>query len=162
MHKMKWLVITIGLLFITCSKKLYFDSAEATIVGGSENGIVSISSYGYANNEEEAELDALKMAFNSLFYIGFVGNNYVSDLKKPFFDGEPNSESDFFMKFYESKKFLSYVTNQKNAEVVKDRSSVKYSNSKGKICVKKEITINYKSLRKYLEDQGVLRKGFSF
>jgi uncharacterized short protein YbdD (DUF466 family) len=156
------LTLTTFILLDSCSKKLYPETAEATITGGTENGTVSISAYGYANNTEAAELDAFRTALNTLFYIGFPDNSYVGDLKKPFFDKEPNTESEFFKNFYESKKFLTYVTSQKKAEIVKDRAAAKYSNTKGKTCVRKEMTINYKSLRKYFEDQNVLRKGFSY
>lgn len=146
----------------SCSKKMYPDTAEAKIIGGNDSGIVTITAYGYAPIVKEAELDAIRTAFQNLFYIGFPDNGYVSNLKTPFFDREPNEESDFFKTFYSSKKYLTYITNQSKAVEVKNKTSPRLIEAKGILCVKKELTINYKALRKYLEDQNVLRKGFSY
>lgn len=158
------ILIGLFLLFLlaSCSKKVYPDTAEVSIIDGNNAGTATFVAFGYGNNKYEAEVDAFKTAFNTMFYNGFPGNDVVQDLRSPFFDTMPKSESTFMTNFYKDRKYLTFVTSQQPAVNQPKRIKSKQLELRGKLCVQKQFTLNYKALKSFLEDQNQLRKGFSY
>jgi hypothetical protein len=143
-----------------CAKKSYPETAEVRYTGQNGPGTVQLTALGYGADKYKAEADAFRTAFTTIFYRGLPSADFV-DLKRPMFDKQPESEPEFLQKFYADRTYLSFTTSQSPA-VKLDRIKSKRAEMRGKLCVEKSMTINYTALRKYLEDQKVLRQGFSY
>lgn len=151
------------LLFLaSCSKKAYPETAEVTLIDGNNQGTVTVKAFGYGNNKYDAEVDAFRTALNTIFYTGFPGNDLVQDLRSPMYETMPKTESTFFQKFYTDKKYLTFVTAQLPIVEQPKRIKSKTLELRGKLCVEKQFTLNYRALRDYLLDQNQIRKGFSY
>jgi|GEM_PF-1449659 len=148
------------LMAAACTKKAYPETAEVRYLGKDAPGTVRLAARGYGEDKYKAEADAFRTAFTTIFYRGILSADFV-DLQRPLFDKQPASEPEFLRKFYAERTYLSFITQQGEVEKGNRGKSSQYE-MRGKILVEKTMTINYVALRKHLEDQKVLRQGFSY
>jgi hypothetical protein len=148
------------LLSAHCAKKSYPETAEVRYAGKDAPGTVRLIARGYGDDKYKAEADAFRTAFTTIFYRGLPATDFV-DLQKPLFDRQPGSEPEWLRKFYADRTYLSFITQQGEVQKGNRQKSSQYE-IRGKMSVEKTMTLNYVALRKYLEDQKVLRQGFSY
>ena len=145
--KTLFLIAIIGLY--NCSPKLQPYSAEVNFLYKEAQGTITVKSTGYGKNQTEAVIDAQKNAFNVLLFKGIPG----TELNVPLIENENSAKSknvDYFKKFFEEgyyKKFM--MSSSESSNLIKIKGGKK-------IIV--DIKINYNSLRKDLEQNGLIRK----
>ncbi|WNJ17552.1 hypothetical protein [Pontibacter sp. G13] len=110
--------------------------------------LVKVRSIGYGATKDEAESDAIRRAFDAIMFEGIPQYTALSTALVPnesaFNDKAPNFMRDF-MKKARFERYLSYESNPE------------FSGNKGSFRANKVLTINYENLRKYLQQQGLIR-----
>ena len=148
------LIVCFCCIISSCSKKVaYPETAEVSFVSSPQSGVIELSAMGYGRTQKEAELDIYTTAFNNLLFRGIPG---FGELRQPFVDNERSSRTEhpgFYRKFFDERGYLRFVSGQSAAQKMG-----KPSDDKTKIRAKKNLTVNYESLRHYLEDEGIIRK----
>jgi len=113
---------------------------------------ITITSSGYGKNKREAVSNAEKNAFDVLLFKGVQGSPYVKPLI-------PKSESEvkahnasYFENLYDKQAYKSFVT---YSNVISPGTKDKQTK---KIFAGVEMTINIPSLRRDLEQKGLIKK----
>ena len=140
------------LILAGCSPKIYPNEPQGTIyLGSPAEGLVSVRSTGEGSGYGQATDDAIKSAFETIILHGLP---QYSGLKRPLLSQDEASKlsveaPNFFDDFVSKGTYEQFITEQRDPEDV----AVK----KGKR-VTKDMTINIKNLRMYLENAGWKRK----
>lgn len=149
---MKYVVI-LGLLIVTslfsCKSTPSSYSAEVSFISKEEQGTITVRSYGLGKNEKDAIKDAHKNAFNVLLFKGLPG----TELNVPLVPNEyeaKNYHKAYFDNLLENGGLFRYLmVNSSNYQPIKVKEGY------NTFLV---LKINYNSLRKDLEQNGVIRK----
>lgn len=143
----------LGLFLFTslfsCKSVPYSYSAEVSFVAKEEQGTITIRSNGFGKNEKEAIKDAQKNAFNVLLFKGLPG----TELNVPLVSNEyeaKNSYKNYFDNLLEKGGLFRYL-------MVNSTESLP-AKVKGGYSTSLVLKINYNSLRKDLEQNGIIRK----
>ncbi|WP_297868458.1 hypothetical protein [uncultured Flavobacterium sp.] len=143
----------IGLLILTslfsCKSVPSSYSAEVSFVAKEEQGTITVRSNGFGKNEKEAIKDAQKNAFNVLLFKGLPGTEINVPLVSNEYEAK-NSHKDYFDNLFENGGLFKYL-------MVNSSESVPVK-VKGGYSTSLVLKINYNSLRKDLEQNGVIRK----
>ncbi len=137
------------MLFSCSGSKPAFMGTEVTILYKAKYGEVAVKSIGYGRGKNAAFDDAQKKAFFVLLYRGIPNSEYIYPLienEVEFAKNNPNFMKDFF----DSKLYKSFIIS--NTE-----SSSLTSTTKGQRLYL-DIVINYLALRRYLEQNSLIRK----
>ena len=145
----------IGLLFIillstSCSKKVYTPlTAEVNVVNEDKHKTIELRSIGYGSNKQAALTDSEKKAFEILFFRGIPNSSVENPLI-----GTNESElmakhSQYFDSFFKGK-YKSFIMSIYEASPPQKK--------KGITSVVNDIKINILSLKKDLEEKGIIRK----
>jgi hypothetical protein len=115
-------------------------------------GIVKVHSTGLGSNLSEMEQDAQKKAFEMLLYVGLPTastETYRVPLvpNKAEMQGHPSVK-----KFFNNREYAQFVTRIERLEYLKQRAS------EGGRMLNYNIVINYNALRRYLEQNDIIRK----
>jgi hypothetical protein len=115
-------------------------------------GIVKVHSTGLGSNLSEMEQDAQKKAFEMLLYVGLPTastETYRVPLvpNKGDMQGHPSVK-----KFFNNREYAQFVTRIERLEYLKQRAS------EGGRMLNYNIVINYNALRRYLEQNDIIRK----
>ena len=146
----KYSILVIVMLFISsCGTKVPM-TAEVTYKNYT-NEIMNVDVIGYGSKKEDALENAQKTAMDIVLFRGIPNSN----LKSPHI-GINESEikaknKKYFDVFYGQKRFLSFIT----YSVTKIPVQKLENNKKG---VAANVKINIMSLRKDLEENGIIRK----
>ena len=132
---------------------------EIVPVGVGSQGTTLIKVYSYVKNEKDAVEEAKENAVHGVLFEGVIGGNGVSaqpPLVKP---EEKEMYQDFFNTFFESGRYLQFVSLSSDGIVSpNDRLKVGKLYKIGII-----VSVNKAELRKYLESEGIIKKfGSSF
>lgn len=149
-------LLLLTLLGFSCKTKQVPSTSQVTFIRQSLPGTVTLSALGYGDNKAEAETDAFRTAISTICYRGLPG---VNDLQRAWFDDSSTENSSYWASFYQDRKYLTFITSQ---EAATTHQQAKSSMKLAKVAVEKEMTINYKSLRQQLENDGMLRVAFSY
>ena len=138
------------IVLISCTTKIpdHYET-EVSLLRKTEYGIVALKSVGYGNGRNSATEDAQKKAFFALLYRGIPNSEY----SYPLIENEvtfKNNFPNFNETFFKSAIYKSFIIS--NTE-----SSNLIITSKGnKLFL--DVTINYEALRRYLEQNSIIRK----
>lgn len=143
---MKRFILSI-LLTLFC---IHIDAQYNCVVKSSDRETVTFRVVGYGSNTKKATIDAEISAIKTICFTGAAGTTFAMPLVS---SGESKSVSDnseFFNSFY-SEQYRNFI-----------ESSIAVSNpckdaSKRK-CQTFDVKIRARELRKYLEQNGVIRK----
>jgi hypothetical protein len=143
----------LGLLILaslsSCKSAPSSYSAEVSFISKEEQGTITVRSYGFGKNEKESIKDAHKNAFSILLFKGLPG----TELNVPLISNEyeaKNAHKSYFDNLLENGGLFRYLmTNNSESAPVK---------VKGGYTTSLVLKINYNSLRKDLEQNGVIRK----
>lgn len=137
-------------LFTACSKK---PVQTAGVHYKSHQGkAITITSTGYGKNKREAISNAEKNAFDVLLFKGVQGSPYVKPLiPKPESEVKARNAS-YFENLYDKQAYKGFVT---YSNIISPGSKDKQSK---KVFAGVEMTINIPSLRRDLEQQGLIKK----
>lgn len=133
------------------SKQLPSNEVVGTIfIESPGEGLVTLRATGYGSNFRKAETDAIIRAYQVLL---FDGVPRFTAMSRPLVTSEiefNRKAPNFFEKFMSEGTYERFLTEQWDAtEVVDSRRDRR---------VAKEMTINYRLLRQYLEQNGLTRK----
>ena len=149
MKNIVFLLTIIGLL--SCSPKT-LPNAETTFIKGGETGTISLRFTGYykgGKSPHDEVFEAEKNAFETLFFRGIPGSQIASPMIKTS-EGETKSKhKKYFDSFYNDKRYRTFIV---SSDVVSKGTDKGFK--KAVVVLK----INYKTLRKDLESNSVLRK----
>ena len=151
MMKKSILFLVFGFIFIAgCSKKIQPDyNAEVSFQSKGVDGTMTVRSFGYGKNDEEAIADSHKNALSVILFKGLPG----SEVRVPLVENEYNSKNanpNYFKNLFENGYSKTFIM---STEVVSPLT--KYNNTK-RLIVNLQININ--SLRRDLEINKVIRK----
>ena len=148
--RMKLFLLFFFIVLTSCTNKIpdHYET-EVSLLRKTEYGIVALKSVGYGNGRNSATEDAQKKAFFALLYRGIPNSDY----SYPLIENEvtfKNNFPNFNETFFKSAVYKSFIIS--NIE-----SSNLINTSKGnKLYL--DITINYEALRRYLEQNSIIRK----
>lgn len=104
----------------------------------------------YARNEKNAVIEAKLYAINSLLFRGISGSSYSRPIIGTDEERIVNEHLDYFDSFYNSR-YLSFITSAiPKSKLVKDETKRK--------CMVFDVSIKKLTLKRDLEDSGVIRK----
>ena len=149
------LLLASPFFLIHCSEKSApvetFNSSEVTSlpdVGGLPPGVMMLKTYGVGNNMEEAKREAVKNAVRAIIFKGVPGSSVRSALVP-----KPDMHKLFFEKFFAPdglyKNYVSEVS-------VEPEGTTSLKHGKKQACMR--VSVNYKALIKYLEDEKIIAK----
>lgn len=124
-------------------------SAEVSFVAKEEQGTITVRSYGFGKNVKDAIKDAQKNAFNVLLFKGLPGTELNVPLVQNEYEAKNNHKSYFDNLLEDGGLFRYLMLNSSNSQP----SKVKGGYSSNLV-----LKINYNSLRKDLEQNGIIRK----
>ena len=148
--KIKTFALFLLIILLSCSSKTpNFYETEVSLLRKTDYEIISLKSVGYGNGRNSATEDAQKKAFFALLYRGIPNSDY----SYPLIENEvtfKNNFPNFNETFFKSAIYKSFIIS--NTE-----SSNLIITSKGnKLFL--DVTINYEALRRYLEQNSIIRK----
>jgi hypothetical protein len=125
---------------------------QVSFVSEESAGMVKIHTTGLGNNLSEMEQDAQIKAFETILYVGLPSastETYRSPMveNKVEMQGEPSIK-----KFFNNREYAQFVTRVDRLEYLKQRAS------KGGRVLNYNIVINYTALRRYMEQNEIIRK----
>jgi hypothetical protein len=136
----------------SCAKKIYPETAEVNFISAPQSGVATFSAIGYGSNQKEAELDTYTTVFNNVLFKGIPA---YGGLSLPMVENERESRSthqSFYKRFFDERGYMRFISSQGSVE------KMGKSDDKQKTKVKKTMTLNYDLLRRYLEDEGIVRR----
>lgn len=145
----------IGLLFIillstSCSKKVYTPlTAEVNVVNEDKHKMIELRSIGYGKNKQTALYDSEKKAFEILFFRGVPNTSVETPLIGP-------NESELMAKH--PQYFDSFFKGKYRSFIMSTYEAAPPQRKKGITSVVSDIKINILSLKKDLEEKGIIRK----
>jgi hypothetical protein len=146
-------LLLVGLVCASgCAKKMYPETAEVNFISAPQSGVATLSAIGYGSDQKEAELDTYTTVFNNVLFKGIPA---FGGLNLPMVENEQASRSahqSFYKKFFDERGYMRFISSQGGVE------KMGKSDDKQKTKVKKTMTLNYDLLRRYLEDEGIIRK----
>lgn len=130
----------------------YPATSEVNYVSNPNPGLVTVEATGYGKTSEAAELDTYNTAFTTIFFKGLPA---FTALRTPMIPNESKARSEhaaYFKNFFEERGYLQFVTNKGTPAKGSKADDGKNTS------VRNTFTINYESLRRDLEQNGVIRK----
>lgn len=138
------------LLFSNCISQKYISNGVDFISEAS--GVIKLRSTGVGNNVKAAATDAEINAMKQVLFRGIPGatisNPLLSTDEKQYLD----NHKEYFNTFFNGKRYSTFIKSEENAVKIKSNTS------KGTSKVLLVMEINIPSLKKDLENFGVLRK----
>jgi hypothetical protein len=144
--------ISVFVFIASCGRKTVTYSSEPVgtfFVESPSEGLVTLRSDGFGSNLRKAETDAVTKGFEAILFRGIP---QYTGLNRPMIASESKFKSNnpgWFEDFIESGTYERFIH--------KDFGTQELSIQTGKR-VNREFTINYKNLRIYLEEEGLIRR----
>lgn len=133
----------------SCKSKPSSYSADVSFIAKEEQGTITVKSYGFGKDEKKAIKDAHKNAFNVLLFKGLPGTELNVPLVQNEYEAKNNHKAYFDNLLENGGLFRHLMVNSSEAQPLK---------VKGGYTAILVLKINYNSLRKDLEQNGVIRK----
>lgn len=147
--KLKSLYFILILGLYSCSPKLQPNTSEVNFIYKDAQGTIAVKSTGYGKNRTETVSDAQKNAFKLILFRGLPG----TELNVPLIDNENDVKSkhaEYFKNFFDYGYYKTFMMSSiENSNLIKVKGGSKISI---------DVKINYNSLRKDLEGNGIIRK----
>lgn len=149
------LMMLVGVCTVSAGKKQKKEyKYEIVPMGVGSQGSALIKVYSYAKNQKQAIELAKENAVHGILFKGVAGSSGTAAqpaLVKP---QDHEAHLDFFERFFEEGTYLRYVSLSSDGTVSSD-DRLKVGNQY-KIGI--VVSVNKADLRKYLEEEGVIRK----
>lgn len=146
-------VMAIGALIlmgVACSPKV-LPTGEVLYVSSTNNGIITLTSTGYyKGTAQRAIQEAERRAFEALLFRGIPGSQVASAMLGTDEQGIKSKNAKYFNEFFENRRCRNFITATEQLSSEREAGYMKATI---------RVSINYKALRKDLEDQG-LKRGF--
>lgn len=146
------IILIASVCFVACSPTI-IPSAEVNYLGKGEQGTIQLRSIGYvkkSGNIEDAKLEAERNAFNAIFFRGIPGTDIANALIGTNEQEVRSKHSAYFSKFDSEKRFRTFImASNPTTPIIKEKGYKK---------ITVDLKINIQSLRKDLEQNGVIRK----
>ena len=145
------IILCFGLLctFISCSPKVY--PVQSCNLVADQNNTITLRSSGFGKQKVEALDAAERYALETILFRGVPGSQYSSPLIGVNEEQVRQSNPRYFKEFFENGRHKSFIM---SSVPVLDYSWTKYK----AWTISADITINVVSLRKDLEQHGVIRR----
>jgi hypothetical protein len=140
------------MILISCSPKI-IPSAEVNYLGKGQQGTINVSSIGYGKKMgdiEEVKKNAEINAFNTLLFRGIPGTDLQNAMLGTNESEIKSKNSDYFKSFFNNNRYRTFIMSSNPT------SSLFKEKGYNKITI--VMKINIYSLRKDLEQNGVIRK----
>ena len=140
------------LIFVGCggSKTDYnFVSGKVAYLSSDGMETLSVRSSGIGKDETQAKYQAERLAFENLFFRGISSSNYNKPLVGIDENEQLQKHSSYFNEFF-NRRMQTFI--------LSSFQSTPKQKSKGEIHLTMDLKINTKSLKKDLEENGIIRK----
>ncbi len=130
------------------SPKYNFYTAEVNFIAKESEGTITVNSIGYGKNKKSAIINAKQNCFSILLFKGIPG----SEINIPLVDNEYKSKtanSNFYNSFFNGTAYETFIMRITESSYQKNKRVIKTG---------LELQININSLRKYLEQNNIIRK----
>lgn len=150
MQKKYSLLLLVSFLFLHCSQKITIPlTAEVNVVNEVRNKTIEVRSIGYGNTNSEAMYDSERKAFDVLFFRGLPDTG----VEKPLIG---SNEAQLLLEH--RSYFNNFFNNRYKSFIMSLNQTAPFQKNKGVVSVVMDIKINLISLKRDLEDQGIIRK----
>lgn len=146
MLNIKYILVT---LFLFISTNELYAQYHVTVLG-SKNDVVSMRCIGFGKKALSASIDAELSAIKTILFVGANGTQYNTPLIVEEKSVVENKFNGFFSKFY-NEDYKSFIESSVVA-VPFGKNSLKQK------CITLDVKIKVSQLRKYLENNDVIRK----
>jgi hypothetical protein len=139
------------LLYNGCYSRLNYNdnNYEITCLGEGDDGNYIVKVYTYGSNDAVALDQAKYQAIHGVIFKGLrEGCGHRN--KSPLANCSYESQQEFFENFFSSKEYQSYVVVVSNNYITLDRIRTQNGDKIGYV-----VSVDIKSLRKYLEQEGI-------
>jgi len=137
------------ILLYSCSSKS-IPTAEVGLIGKEEQGTISVKSTGYGKKDFEAIENAEINALNAILFRGIPQTDIENAMIGTNESQIRSKNEQYFEGFYKSKRYKSFIMSSNEISPIKTVNGYKKSTLK--------VKVNLNSLRRDLENSGVIRK----
>lgn len=117
---------------------------------GAEMGMLSVSSSGFGRKKSDCMKDAYKEAFSAILFQGIPGSQYELPLVA---DGDKKDHP--AIKSLLDEGYMNFVA---ESSTISDSKKTKRKDGARGLMIVQKITVNYEALRKYLEQNQIIKK----
>lgn len=117
---------------------------------GAEMGMLSVSSSGFGKKKADCMKDAYKEAFSAILFQGIPGSQYEYPLVS---DGDKKDHP--AIRSLLDEGYMSFVA---ESSIISDSKKTKRKDGAKGLMIVQKITVNYEALRKYLEQNQIIKK----
>lgn len=143
------LLLAALLVVPACNKKTVVPTAEVHFIKSADRTI-TLSSVGFGKRVVQAEANAERNAFEKLLFRGIPGSQFGNPMVGP--PSVRDRHPDYFRRFFDEQGYRAFVT-----QTVRLTPGSRDRRTK-RVRLAVEVTINYHSLRKDLEEHGIKHK----
>lgn len=150
MKKKANIFFVFSLFLFSCASKIQNNSAESFYLGKRGKDIIELSVKGYHKNRNKVIDAAERRAFEIILFRGLPN----SEFRNPLFENEHEAKrlnTDFFMTFFNDKIYRNFIVSSSTSTLVSKNKNKNYSQEI-------MLSINVHSLRKYLEQNEIIKK----
>jgi len=156
------LLILLSCIFTSsCNKVIYTEGfvGNGTFVNSPNKGVITMNVQGVGRSRKQREYNAVNNALKILIYQGLPGSGVAETGLVRYNTGEENAANSVFKKMFESNKHLSFIVQINDVGNVRRTSEIGGVSARlVKKSVDYSVGVNYEALRRYMEDQNVIRK----
>lgn len=146
-------LVLVTSVLVSCAPKLAEFDYEMHCLGVGAQGTNLVKVYSYGKNQMDAIENAKLNAIHGILFKGIAGGSGCYQQPPMVKVSEKAAHQEFFDKFFRSKRYLQFVNLSSDGSVNgEDRYRV---GNRYKIGV--AVSIEKDALRKYLEDQGIIK-----
>lgn len=147
-------LLIVAISFASCGSKNVNYNYEVVPVGVGAQGSYLIKVYSYAKSYDDAVEIGKENAVRAVLFKGIPGGNGVSNQKAFVSIEQLNSNKSFFDSFFKDGTYLRFISLSNDGTIgQKDRLKVGNQYKIGIV-----YSVRKDDLRKYLEDQGIIKK----
>ncbi len=151
LFKINFTIVFLLLLLSCGSSKTDYNFASGKVAYLSSEGMetISVRSSGIGKDETQAKYQAERLAFENLFFRGISSSNYNKPLVGIDEKEQLQKHANYFNEFF-NRRMQTFI--------LSSFQSTPKQKSKGVVHLTMDLKINTKSLKKDLEENGVIRK----
>jgi len=150
MKRLSFTIIVLSILVTSCSKKTYSPlTAEVNVISEVKHKTIELRSVGFGKNKEDALFDSEKKAFKIILFRGIPNSSIENPLVGLNESQLMAKHESYFNEFFKTR-YKSFIMSTYQASPPQKK--------KGIVSVVRNIKINLFSLKKDLEEHGVIRK----
>jgi hypothetical protein len=158
-----YLTIAVALLIFctSCNRLVYTEgfTGAGQFINSPNKGVITMKIQGFGRTRKQREYNAINNALKQLVFQGVPGSSIAEQGLIRYNTPEEASAKRVFRQMFETRKDLSFVMRINSSGNV--RRTSEQGGVSARVATKSvdyTVEINYEALRRYMEDQNVIRK----